>query len=109
MSPRTFEPMISIEADNLNRHPLTRSKPQDEVHVRLSATRNPASQHRKNFLARYNEFYAQSLTTTTRPHRNIEKIWTWTDKGNSHSEELLEIPEGVKVSIKTRNVVVEGE
>ncbi|KAL6710057.1 60S ribosomal protein L9B [Coniothyrium glycines] len=25
-----------------------------------------------------------------------------------HSEELLEIPEGVKVSIKTRNVVVEG-
>jgi large subunit ribosomal protein L9e len=26
----------------------------------------------------------------------------------SHSEELLEIPEGVKVSIKTRNVVVEG-
>jgi ribosomal protein L6P/L9E len=27
----------------------------------------------------------------------------------SHSEELLEIPEGVKVSIKTRNVVVEGE
>jgi hypothetical protein len=29
--------------------------------------------------------------------------------GNSHSEELLEIPEGVKVTIKTRNVVVEGE
>jgi large subunit ribosomal protein L9e len=28
---------------------------------------------------------------------------------NSHSEELLEIPEGVKVAIKTRNVVVEGE
>jgi large subunit ribosomal protein L9e len=27
----------------------------------------------------------------------------------SHSEELLEIPEGVNVSIKTRNVVVEGE
>jgi large subunit ribosomal protein L9e len=27
----------------------------------------------------------------------------------SHSEELLEIPEGVKVSIKTRNVVVEGK
>ena len=27
---------------------------------------------------------------------------------NSHSEELLEIPEGVKVTIKTRNVVVEG-
>jgi ribosomal protein L6P/L9E len=27
----------------------------------------------------------------------------------SHSEELLEIPEGVKVAIKTRNVVVEGE
>jgi ribosomal protein L6P/L9E len=26
----------------------------------------------------------------------------------SHSEELLEIPEGVKVTIKTRNVVVEG-
>jgi ribosomal protein L6P/L9E len=31
------------------------------------------------------------------------------DIGNSHSEELLDVPEGVKVTIKTRNVVVEGE
>jgi hypothetical protein len=34
---------------------------------------------------------------------------TLADIGNSHSEELLDVPEGVKVTIKTRNVVVEGE
>jgi hypothetical protein len=34
---------------------------------------------------------------------------TLADIGNSHSEELLEVPEGVKVTIKTRNVVVEGK
>jgi ribosomal protein L6P/L9E len=28
---------------------------------------------------------------------------------NSHSEEELAIPEGVKVAIKNRNVLVEGE
>jgi hypothetical protein len=45
-----------------------------------------------------------------RTHRsNSRHGRTLADIGNSHSEELLDIPEGVKVTIKTRNVVVEGE
>ncbi|KAH9882121.1 60S ribosomal protein L9A [Plenodomus biglobosus] len=46
--------------------------------------------------------------TNTAPNP-IPEIWPIRPHiSNSHSEELLEIPEGVKVSIKTRNVVVEG-
>jgi hypothetical protein len=90
-----------------NRQPLTHSSPQDEVHVRLSMRTTSRSPPSTNYSL---ENTHHTHPNSACPHRNISRFGrTWADIGNSHSEELLEIPEGVKVSIKTRNVVVEGE